>query len=57
MKKMNIKQVCEYLEMGRTSFYNYINRGMPVHYTLSKRPYCYKEEIDVWLQNRGNKRR
>ena len=52
MKRMNIKQVCQYLEIGRTSFYNYRDNGMPVHYTLSKRPYCYKEEIDQWLRSR-----
>lgn len=52
MRKMNIKQVCQYLEIGRTSFYNYRDQGMPVHYTLSKRPYCYKEEIDQWLRSR-----
>lgn len=53
MKRMSIKEVCDYLEIKRTSFYNYRNEGMPVHYTLSKRPYCYKEEIDEWLDKRG----
>lgn len=57
MKRMSIKEVMEYLEIGRSTFYIYRDKGMPVHYTLSKRPHCFKEEIDEWLQDRIDNRR
>lgn len=53
MKIMRIKEVCEYLGIKRTSFYNYKAMGLPVHKTPGSRPYCYKEEIDEWMKNRG----
>lgn len=57
MKRMSIKEVMAYLEIGRSTFYIYRDKGMPVHYTLSKRPLCFKEEIDEWLQDRVDNRR
>lgn len=54
---MSIKEVMAYLEIGRSTFYIYRDKGMPVHYTLSKRPHCFKEEIDEWLQDRVDNRR
>ena len=52
MKIMTIKETCEYLHIGKTTFYNYKKQGMPVHYANGKsgRGYCYKEEIDKWLR-------
>ena len=55
MKIMRIKEVCEYLGIKRTSFYNYKKMGLPVHKAPGSRPYCYKEEIDEWMKNRGSK--
>lgn len=52
MKIMNIKEVCEYLNIKRSSFYNYKNIGLPVHTMPSGKPYCFKEEIDQWIQNK-----
>lgn len=51
MKLLTLKEVLEYLHIGKTSFYNYKKQGMPVHYSNGRRgrPYCYKEEIDEWL--------
>lgn len=49
---MTIKEVCEYLKIKRTSFYNYKQLGLPVHEMPSGKPYCLKEEIDEWLKNK-----
>lgn len=50
---MTIKEVCDYLKIKRTSFYNYKAMGMPVHKVQGRKPFCYKEEIDQWLSQRG----
>ena len=55
MTLMRIEEVCAYLGIKRTSFYNYKQMGMPVHKKPGVRPFCYKEEIDEWLRDRGNK--
>lgn len=55
MKMMRIEEVCEYLQIGRTSFYNYKQMGLPVHKRPGVRPFCYKEEIDEWLKDRERK--
>lgn len=55
MKLMRIEEVCEYLGIKRTSFYNYKQMGLPVHKKHGSRPFCYKEEIDEWLKDRGSK--
>ena len=55
MTLMTINEVCNYLHIKRTTFYNYKKNGMPVHYVngTNGKPFCYKEEIDEWL--RGDK--
>ena len=50
---MTIKEVCDYLKIKRTSFYNYKAMGMPVHKVPGRKPFCYKEEIDQWLSQKG----
>ena len=55
MTLMRIEEVCEYLGIKRTSFYNYKQMGLPVHKKQGTRPFCYKEEIDEWLKNKGGK--
>lgn len=52
MTIMNIQEVCNYLGIKRTSFYNYKKLGLPVHNLPSGKPFCYKEEIDEWMNNR-----
>lgn len=55
MKLMRMREVLEYLDIKKTTFYNYKKQGLPIHYPYgdSGRPYCYKEEIDKWLKERG----
>lgn len=55
MTIFTIEEVCRYLKIKRTTFYNYKLIGLPVHYFPSGKPYCYKEEIDEWIQS-GQKR-
>ena len=57
MRKMKIKEVCEYLGIGHTSFYNYKSQGMPVHKMPAGKPYCYKEEVDKWLETKNDRRK
>lgn len=54
MQPMILKDVLEYLNIKRTTFYNYKKRGMPVHYSNGKngKIFCYKEEIDEWLKGK-----
>lgn len=51
MELMTIKDVCDFLNITRSTFYSYKKKGLPVRYMPdTDKPYIIKEELLAWME-------
>ncbi len=55
-KPLSAKEAADYLGLALPTLYSKVSRGELPHYKPAKKLYFYKEQLDEYIQNKGEQK-